>query len=144
MEETYFWGAVAVIVSGLVGWLLGRFKPANPQAMTDEEIVLELQEIFNRQQTKLDLSLTSLPKVLMIVENSQKTSEELQISLGTLSKDSKENQETLTGLTSSFQSYSAGMEKQIRSLTIKNDILFYTVLGLAIFTIIKSFTSWPP
>lgn len=28
MEETYFWGAVAVLASALVGWLLGRFKPA--------------------------------------------------------------------------------------------------------------------
>lgn len=26
MEETYFWSAVAVFASALVGWLLGRFK----------------------------------------------------------------------------------------------------------------------
>lgn len=125
------------------GSLVGSSLP-NPQAMTDEEIALELQEIYNRQQTKLDLSLTSLPKVLAIVESSQKTSEKLQISLGTLSKESKENQETLTGLTSSFQSYSGDMEKQVRNLTIKNEILFYTVLALVLFTAIKSIATWPP
>ena len=116
----------------------------DPATMTDQEIALELQEIFNRQQTKLELSLTNLPKVLTIVESSQKTSEKLQISLGLLSEESKSNQETLIGLRSSFLSYSSGMEKQIRKLTIKNEILFYTVLGLVIFTAIKSLVSWPP
>lgn len=116
----------------------------SPATMTETEIVLELQEIFNRQQTKLDSSQTVLPKVLQIVEGSQKTSEKLQVSLGMLSRDSRSNQETLIGLTSSFQNYSKDMEKQIKKLAIKNEILFYTVLGLAIYTVIRSLVAWPP
>lgn len=103
-----------------------------------------MQEIFNRQQTKLDISRETLPKVLMIVESSQKASEKLQISLGMLSTESKSTQKTLIGLTTSFQNYSKDMEKQIRNLTLKNEILFYTVIGLAIFTVIKAFATWPP
>lgn len=116
----------------------------SPATMTETEIVLELQEIFNRQQTKLDSSQTVLPKVLQIVEGSQKTSEKLQVSLGMLSRDSKKNQETLTGLTTSFQNYSKDMEKQVKKLAIKNEILFYTVLGLAIYTVVKALVAWPP
>ena len=116
----------------------------SPAAMTETEIVLELQEIFSRQQTKLDSSQTVLPKVLQIVEGSQKTSEKLQVSLGMLSRDSRSNQETLIGLTSSFQNYSSGMEKQVKKLAMKNEILFYTVLGLAIYTVIKALVAWPP
>lgn len=116
----------------------------NPAEMSDQGIVLELQGIFNRQQTKLDSSQTILPKVLQIVERSQKTSEEQQISLGVLSRDWKSTQGTLIGLTNSFQSYSADMEKQVRKLQLKNEILFYTVIALTIITVFKSLEAWPP
>jgi hypothetical protein len=112
--------------------------------MSDQEIALELQEIFNRQQTKLEQSQTVLPKVLQIVESSQKTSEKLQISLGMLSKDSKSNQETLTGLTTSFQSFSRGMEKEMKSLKVQNKVLLYTVAALVVIEVVKAFVSAPP
>jgi hypothetical protein len=116
----------------------------DPSEMTDLEIVLELQQLYRQQQSRVETLLEPLPKVLKIVEEEQESSREQQISLGMLSTKAANQEGMLTGLTSYFQSYSDAMDKEVRKLRIQNNVLIVAVSSLVLYGFYQALKSWPP
>lgn len=116
----------------------------DPSEMTDLEIVLELQQLYRQQQSKVETLLEPLPKVLKIVEEEQESSKEQQISLGMLSTKAANQEGMMTGLTSYFQSYSDAMDKEVRKLRIQNNVLIVAVSSLVLYGFYQALKSWPP
>lgn len=116
----------------------------DPSEMTDLEIVLELQQLYRQQQSRVETLLEPLPKVLKIVEEEQESSREQQISLGMLSTKAANQEGMLTGLTNYFQSYSDAMDKEVRKLRIQNNVLIVAVSTLVVYSLYQALKSWPP
>ena len=112
--------------------------------MSDSEILEELQQIWDRQQTKSDSSQVKLPTVQQLLRKSQPMLEQQAVSLTSSSTKLDQIRGTVTGLSSSLASFSEDMEKEFRNLRILNSILFGTTAALAITTLIIVLVSAPP
>lgn len=102
--------------------------PPDPTQMTDEEILLELGQLWGQQQLEQDESRRTLQQVLTIVEGSLRTSEQLQISLGQISRDATINRELIAESSRSWGNFSAAAERELRRLRIQNNILLAGVV----------------
>lgn len=143
------WKSTGLVLSLLlslllsVGYLAGE-SLQDPSTMSDQEILEELQLIWDRQQTKSESSQVRLPTVLQLLQRSQPILEQQAVSLMGSSTNLDRIQGTMAGLSSSLVSFAEDMEKEFRNLRILNSILVGTTAALVLTTLIIVLVSAPP
>ena len=143
------WRSTGLVLSLLLSLLLSAGYLAggslqDPSAMSDQEILEELQQIWNRQQTKSESSQVKLPTVRQLLQKSQPILGQQAVSLMSSSTKLDQIQGTMTGLSNSLMSFAEDMEKEFRNLRILNSILVGTTAVLVLTTLIIVLVSAPP